>query len=237
MKGKFIVIEGTDGSGKATQTGLLMEALKKRGLRVETLDFPRYGENAFADLAGRYLKGEFGKINDLSPYYCVLPYMIDQYMASRQIKKWLDEGRMIITNRYTTSNFAFQTAKFKHPYQRRTFSSWLWKAAFEDLGMVKPDLVIVLYVPVKTAMGLVENKGKRGYLRKNQKKDIHERTYQYQKQVANEYLRMTKERKDWVLVRCIDNKERLMKKEEIHKRIINLLADRFNVLKHYLRGE
>lgn len=218
----FIVIEGTDGSGKATQTKLLLEYLEKNGKKTYTFDFPRYEENSFGGLAGRALKGEFGVFKEMSPYFAVLPYMIDQYLASRSIENSRN-GAYVVCNRYVTTNFAYRAAQIHNPVKRKEYRAWLYKAAFEDLGMSKPDLVIVLFVPPKISQKLILQKEKRAYLKGNQKKDQFERDVAYQEEVAKCYKQMVKEKPEWKMVNCVDEKGNLKSVEEIHKEIVRLV--------------
>jgi len=218
----FIVIEGTDGSGKATQTKLLLEYLEKQNKKTYTFDFPRYEENSFGGLVGRALKGEFGIFKEMSPYFVVLPYMIDQYLASRSIEDSRN-GSFVVCNRYATTNFAYRAAQIMNPIKRKEYRAWLYKAAFQDLGMSKPDLVIVLFVPPKISQKLILQKEKRNYLKGNQKKDQFERDVKYQEEVAKCYKQMVKEKPEWKMVNCVDKKGNLKLIEEIHKEIVGLV--------------
>lgn len=220
----FVVIEGTDGSGKATQTQLLINYLVSGGKKVKTFDFPRYEENAYGQLVGRALKGEFGVFKEMSPYFVVLPYMIDQFMASLEIEK-LREKIFVVCNRYVTTNFAYRLAQISNPKKRKEYRDWLYQAAFQDLKMSKPDLVIVLFVPPKMAQKLILQKGKRLYLKGNQKKDQFERDLVYQKEVAKCYLQMVKLKPEWKLINCVDKKGNLRPIEEIHQDVVKLVEN------------
>lgn len=215
----FIIIEGVDGSGKATQTKLLVEYLKREGKRVATFDFPRYEENAFGELVGRALKGEFGDLKLLTPYFLCLPFMIDQFMASRDIRE-ANHNAFVICNRYVTSSSAFMAAKIKDQKKRNAFRQWLAKAAYHDLKMTKPDLVIVLYIPTKIAQKLLALKAKRNYLKGSQRKDLHERDLEYQHEVAKSYQQMLKSDPTWKMINCVDAHGNLKSIEEIHQEIV-----------------
>ncbi len=111
-KGKFIVIEGIDSSGKGTQFGLLSKRIKKLGKEVLTADFPRYYSSEWGKMVGQFLIGKFGKFENVDPHLAVLPYMIDQYTWARDIgKPWLQKGGTIVLDRYFTSN-VHQVAKY-----------------------------------------------------------------------------------------------------------------------------
>ena len=218
MKGKFIVIEGTDGSGKATQLGKLQEYFKKQGFPFKTDDYPRY-EGCWGKLIGRYLMGEFGHPLEISPYFSCLPYMLDEYTGGKEIKKWVEEGTFVLSNRYFTSN-VHQVAKFKGQ-KRKKFREWLWDAGWNKLGIYRPDLVIVLLVPPKVAMKLVKQKETRKYT-KGRKSDKVERDYEHQKSSYREYLYMCKTDKKWVKINCC-RKGQIFPPEEIHQKVIKLL--------------
>ena len=105
--GKFIVIDGTDGSGKATQTELLVKRLAQAGYEVVMADFPQYGQKS-AGLVEHYLNGKYGTALDVGPYRASIFYAADRYDASFQIRQWLKEGKIVISNRYVTANMAHQ---------------------------------------------------------------------------------------------------------------------------------
>jgi dTMP kinase len=110
-KGRFIIIEGTDGAGKTTQLGLLKTWLENKGYKTKTLDFPQYQE-FWGSLVGRFLAGEFGTLDEVDPYLASPLYMLDQSTQSKNIRKWLKQGYFVLSNRYVTSSMGHQTAKF-----------------------------------------------------------------------------------------------------------------------------
>ena len=116
----FIVIDGTDGSGKATQTQLLVEKLKSLGFDVEIADFPQYGQKS-AGLVEEYLNGVYGSAQDVGPYRASILYAVDRYAASFKIKKWLEEGKIVVSNRYVSANMGHQAGKIKDYAERDKF--------------------------------------------------------------------------------------------------------------------
>jgi len=215
-RGKFIVIEGIDASGKTTQYNLLKRKLKSRKLKFITADFPRYYKSEWGKLVGRYLEGEFGGLDEVDPHLALLPYMIDQYTWSRDIGKlWISKGGWILSNRYFTSD-VHQIAKLKVK-KRKKFRNWLWTLGYKDLGMLEPDLVIFIDVPPKVAMKLNKAKQERTYL-KGKKEDLAEKSRKHQAASYDEYLLTVKNNKNWKRVRCL-TKGNLDSPQEIRKRV------------------
>jgi dTMP kinase len=224
-KGKFIVIEGTDGSGKKTQLDLLRENLKKCGQAFEVLDFPQYYSNFWGAMVGRFLNGEFGDLDDVSPYLVSPFYMLDQASRGDDIKNWKKEGKYILSNRYITSSMGHQTAKFPKEEQEE-YLRWLLEAGYKWLKVAREDLVIVLYVPPEISAKLVNGKdakGRKKYLKN--KKDIAEKNLEHQEKAAEVYVNLCKRFKHWKLINCVDKKGKLKGKNEIQKKILKLLEE------------
>ncbi|MFH1289412.1 MAG: hypothetical protein ABIH88_01690 [Patescibacteria group bacterium] len=226
MKNKFIVIDGTDGSGKSIQLELLSKAFNKKGLKIKTVDFPRYDETAWGELAGRMLMGEFGDPANISPYLTTLPYAIDQYFGSLKIQKLLSAGKTVLANRYFTSN-VHQVGKLDGK-ERVKFRKWLWNIGWNELKLTKPDLIIVLFVPVNISMELVNKKTQRNYT-KQEGSDLVERDKNYQQKAAEEYKRMCKTEKNWVLLKCTDKKGNLKSKQKIHQEVIRIINKKLKI--------
>lgn len=221
MRVNFVVVEGPDGTGKSVQAALLEKRMKREGHRVLVGDFPRYEQSAWGRLVGRFLKGEFGKLGDVSPYLAVLPYMLDEYTWSRDTARpFVKRGGKIVSNRYFTSN-VHQVAKLTGQKQM-DFRQWLWKTGYEDLGILRPDMVLVLDVGPKVARKLALQKGPRSYLG-GRRKDIAEKDFNHQEEAYGEYLRMTKTDPAWVQVRCITG-GRLDSDKVIHERIWGIVG-------------
>lgn len=172
MNGRFIVIEGTDGSGKATQTGLLVERLKNEGRKVAMIDFPRYS-NPSSYFIEKYLNAGYGDLGAIGPEKASLFYALDRYDASADLRSWLADGAIVIANRYVASNMGHQGSKIDDPEARRRFFEWVHALEYDTLGIPKPDMNIFLHVPSGIAYDLVAQKGDRAYL-KGGKRDMHE---------------------------------------------------------------
>src|SRR3990167_3067439 len=169
--GLFVVIEGSDGSGKGTQFKLLAERLRENGYDVVTFDFPRYEEPS-SYFVKEYLNGEYGTTDEVGPYTSSLFYALDRYQAAPQIHKALNEGKIVLANRFSGSNMAHQGTKFDLSEQRRGYFIWLDNLEFEMLKIPRPDKSLVLRVPANIAQQIVDNKDERSYTK--HKRDIHE---------------------------------------------------------------
>lgn len=219
-KGKLVVIEGSDGSGKGTQHSLLVDYLKAHHLPHATLDFPQYYKTFFGKWIGRFLKGEFGRVEDLPPYLLMFPYAADRWQAKSDIKQWLREGKLVISNRYTGSN-AYQAAKLPKR-ERERFIKWSFEMEYEAFGIPQEDLVIFLYVPFDVSQELLEDKSARKYMGNQKKKDIHEANEMLMREVEHVYLDFCSRFAHWVKIDCVQNGT-LLSKEEIHKKILAVL--------------
>ena len=149
MQGKLIVFEGTDGSGKATQSRLLCEELTRRGIPFRKLEFPRYQEESSA-LIRLYLGGAFGdKPGDVNAYAASVFYSVDRYASYKQDwGAYYEQGGLVIADRYTTSNAVHQTGKLP-PKQRDGFLDWLFDFEYRLLGLPEPTRVLYLDMPTE----------------------------------------------------------------------------------------
>ena len=175
-RGKFIAIEGTDGSGKTGQFERFILALPE-SVKIGTLDFPRYGEPS-SYFVQKYLSGKYG--GEVGPYAASLFYALDRFDAKLKILQWFEEERLVVANRYVASNMGYQGAKLVSKGEREKFYRWLYALEYETLGIPKPDLNIVLHVPAEIASELITKSGRQ--------KDIHEIDTAYQKRAEEVYL-------------------------------------------------
>ncbi len=170
--GVFIAIEGGDGSGKATHAKLLAEYAAAQGWNIYSISFPRYGEDS-SYYVEQYLNGAYGGTNDVPADLGVLPYAIDRYAASKDIREHLkDKKAMVIADRYMASNLAHQGAKIEDQAERKTFYERTKTTEYGVLGIPKPDKSIVLIMPTEHMQANVDKKDARSYTEK--KRDIHE---------------------------------------------------------------
>lgn len=205
-KGILIAIEGSDSSGKETQTKLLAQKLKKEGLKVKTISFPRYKEKSSFAIV-KYLSGKYGKTDEISARQASLFYALDRFDAKQKIKKWLKEKYIVIADRYTGSNMAHQGAKTKNKKELKQFLLWLYSLEYDTLKIPKPDINILLHVNSNIIKKIIKKK---------KKKDAHEKNFKYLKKVAKTYLEIAKKNKKIKIIECVKN-NKLLPAEEINK--------------------
>lgn len=216
----FIVIEGTDGSGKTTQTELLINRLKKEQYPVETVSFPQYGERS-AFMVEDYLNGEFGTATEVGPFAGSIFYATDRFAAKKKIAGWLANGSIVIANRYIGSNMGHQGGKLYDPEERKKFFDWNYNLEYTIFGIPRPDVNIILHMPAAVAQALVDKKGDREYLR-GKKRDIHEADLQHLSDAETAYLEMAKQFSDFTVLECAPHGT-LLTIEDIHEKIWSLI--------------
>lgn len=202
-KGKLIIIEAGDGSGKATQTKALYEHLQADGRRVRRVEFPDYGSDSSA-LVRMYLGGAFGeKAADVNAYAASTFFAVDRYASFRL--KWqadYEDGGIILADRYTTSNMVHQAVKLTDPQEREVFLAWLWDFEFGKLGLPVPDMVIFLDMDPAVADRLIAARAEA----KGTSKDIHERDTGYLHRCHRAYTELAA-KYGWQRVACSEQGE------------------------------
>ena len=197
MSGKLIVFEGTDGSGKATQTRLLCQALERQGITYQEIDFPRYGKPSAA-MVQEYLDGNLGrKPGDVNAYAASMFYAMDRFASYKQ--DWgehYDAGGLVIADRYTTSNAVHQASKLEGE-ARDTYLAWLYHTEYELFGLPKPDLVIYLDMPTEITERMMRAREQST----NTKADIHEQDEAYLKRCRANAKEIVGD-SGWVVVDC-----------------------------------
>jgi dTMP kinase len=219
QKGRFIVIDGTDGSGKATQTKLLVEELKLGGYPVEMTDFPQYGTKS-AGLIEEYLNGKYGQVG---PEAASIFYAIDRFDASFKIKEWLKAGKIVIANRYVTANAGHQGGKISDDFDRLRFFKWLDNLEYNIFGIPKPDLNIILHVPAKMAQKLVDKKSSldRKYVN-GKKRDLHEADLKHLQNAEKVYMEIARLFPNTKLVECVAG-GKLLDPQSVHNKVWELV--------------
>ena len=216
--GKLIVIEGTDGSGKSTQFRLLTDRLESEQVKFQKLVFPQYSEPSSA-LIRMYLGGEFGNSpSDVNAYAASAFYSVDRYASYRKVwGKWYEEGGLVVSDRYTTSNAVHQTSKEPED-KREDFLNWLYDFEYDKLGLPRPDLVIYLDVPTDFTEKMLRHRESETHTHA----DIHEQDMQYLA-TCRRMGRAAAEHYGWTVIRCVrDGAMRSM--EDIHEEIYRHVA-------------
>ena len=215
-KGSLVVIDGADGSGKSTQTKLLLQYLKEHKKPHKFISFPRYYTSFHGRHVGRFLQGEFsnGKSSEISPYLSSLAFALDRLTARDQIVEWLKEGNVVVADRYVSASLAHQGSKIQAS-KRKDFVDWLYSMEYKEHKLPKEDLVIYLYVPVKTAQKLMDAQGR--------KKDTADSDTKHQQQTIDMYQELVKKYKHWHMITCVNQKGELFTIDHIHRKIIDLL--------------
>ncbi|MCK4749892.1 MAG: dTMP kinase [Bacteroidales bacterium] len=201
----FVVIEGLDGSGKSTQLKMLREYLDGRNVPFKYIHFPRLEEGIYGKLIARFLRGEMGSNDQVDPYLVALIFAGDRTDASELIRKWMDEGYLVIVDRYVYSNIAFQCAKFSSEEERNSLRDWILEFEFEHNKLPRPDVNLYLNVPFEFTREQLKNTRDgedRAYLKGE--RDIHEENLDFQEQVRQVYLSLTHRVEDLEIIHCMD---------------------------------
>lgn len=196
-RGKFIAIEGIDGSGKRTQLDLLAHALKYRGVQCAQFSFPRY-DSSFGRLVARYLNGEFGPLPAVDAHLSALLYAGDRFESKGELEAALNSGKTLLVDRYIASNLAHQTARVS-PERRPEFLGWLKELEYGLYGLPVEDLVLYMRLPVTEAHRLVGLKKAREYT--TLQRDLQEADQKHLEQAALVYDQLASE-PNWITIEC-----------------------------------
>jgi len=203
MLGKLIVLEGNDGSGKSTQLELIKKYLEDAGLKYDFLHFPKYGHNEFSEVIAKFLRGEFGTVDEVDPYFVANIYAMDRYMYKPTLLQQLEDNDVVLLDRYVFSNLAFQGAKFEDRGKSGEIQNWINMFEFEFLKLPYPNLTLFLDVPINIVEErLKDRKGEdRDYLKGLP--DVHESDIPFQKKVRDIYI-LLKNAKNYHIVKCVE---------------------------------
>lgn len=185
----FIVLEGLDGAGKSTQIRMLRQLFADRGVESEYVHFPRFDSPVYGQLIARFLRGEFGGVQEVDPYLVALIFAGDRADAAPQIRQWLAEGKAVVLDRYVYSNVGFQCAKLPAGEERDRLADWIVNLEFGHNALPRPDLSLFLDVPfafTERKLSEAREGDDRDYLQGGQ--DIHEASLQLQQDVRSVYL-------------------------------------------------
>lgn len=218
MKGKLIVFEGTDGSGKATQTAMLCQRLEREGIPYRTLTFPRYGKPSAA-MVEEYLQGNLGKKpSDVNAYAASMLYAMDRYASYKQDwRDFFEAGGLIVADRYTTSNAVHQASKLPDD-ERKVFLDWLFDLEYRLLELPAPDLVFYLDMPTEVTEKLMRRREQA----EGSSADIHEQDAAYLR-ACRDNARAIANDCGWRVVNCArDGEPRSV--EDIHEEVFGVVT-------------
>ena len=201
----FIVLEGLDGAGKSTQIRMLRQLFADRGVESEYVHFPRFDSPVYGQLIARFLRGEFGGVQEVDPYLVALIFAGDRADAAPQIRQWLAEGKAVVLDRYVYSNVGFQCAKLPAGEERDRLADWIVNLEFGHNALPRPDLSLFLDVPfafTERKLSEVREGDDRDSLQGGQ--DIHEASLQLQQDVRSVYLASAAKDPSLRVVDCSD---------------------------------
>jgi len=216
-KGKLIVIDGTDGSGKATQVAYLAEHLQKDGYKIKVVDFPEYYKNFFGKFIGHCLSEQYYNWLNIHPKIASVMYAADRFESSEEMRNWLKNGYIVIANRYVSANQIHQGGKITSAKKRNDFLKWLNQMEYEVFKIPRPDLTLYLSLPIELTLKLLKdrnNKMKREYLKK--KKDVHESDVNFLINSRKSALKLVKEVPNFIKIEC-SKKGEILSRESIHE--------------------
>ncbi|MDR1527447.1 MAG: thymidylate kinase [Dysgonamonadaceae bacterium] len=225
MKGKLLVIEGLDGSGKSTQIELLKKKLDASGIQCRYIHFPMLNRGRYGELVAEFLRGEYGALHEVHPKLVALLFANDRKEHVETINHWLSRDYVVLADRYVNSNIAFQCAKIDDEAGKEKLKQWILDFEFGYNQLPLPSQSFFLDVPfdhVARSLSDTRKGDDRSYL--NGKVDIHEASLLLQKQVYNEYQKMIREQPDFTAIPCFDEKGKLLRPEVIHGRIFDSVA-------------
>jgi dTMP kinase len=197
--GKLIAVEGIDGSGKRTQVELLTLSLKARGHSVYATGFPQYN-SWFGKMVGQFLNGDLGPLEDVDPHFTSLLYAGDRFEAKPKLEAALNNGQIVLVDRYIGSNLAHQTARVP-PAKRSEFLEWIEHLEYGIYGLPREDLILYLRVPPREAQRLVERKSARTYT--SARKDLLEANLRHLEDAAEMYDSLSRSA-PWATIQCFD---------------------------------
>lgn len=219
-KGKFIVIDGTDGSGKKTQVELLAKTLTKEGYKVQIADFPEYEQNFFGKFIGHCLTEQYYNWLSVHPKIASVVYAADRWESKEKIAKWLAQGYIVVANRYVSSNQIHQGGKIADAKKRKAFIKWLDEMEYETFKIPRPDLTLYLSLPIEIILELIAKREssqmKRKYLKKN--KDVHENDVEFLENSRRSAEWLPKILKNFKKIEC-SKKGEILTREEIHEMV------------------
>jgi len=220
-KGKIIVFTGSDSVGCATQARLLADFLKSQGQSVWVRNFPSYEETSFGKLVGAYLRGEYGRREQVPIEAIALLFALDRYQFGPAIREKLDLGVWIVMGRYKESNWAFQSAGV-HPSERAALLSWMKQT---EVRLPDADATFLLRAPLNVAARWMRERPERPYMAEvpvMQNLDIHERSLDLQQEVRRVYEDLARQ-EGWITIDYVSDEGSIFNPAEVHERVVQEL--------------
>lgn len=220
----IIAIEGIDGSGKGTQSRLLVDALRETGREVEFFQFPRYEDTRFGREVGRYLNGEYGALDQVHPKFAAMLYALDRFESVSALKAAISAGRLVVCDRYVGSNLAHQSARV--PLEKQAeLQAWIRDLEYTVLGIPSPDIVFFLDMPPHRARALIASKDTRSYTDKGE--DLHEASGDHLRLALDVFRHLASENA-WRRIECADADGTVKPPRVVHETIMTALRQSFD---------
>ena len=218
----LIAIEGIDGAGKGTQAGRLVSTLREMGLRVDTLQFPRYSSTTFGSAIGDFLNGKFGSLNEVHPQLAAVLYAGDRFESRELLMRMIDDNDVVVLDRFVGSNLAHQSAKLEGA-ARTVLVEWIEKIEFDVFQLPRPTLTILIDMSSQMSRELVSRKAARDYT--EQEADLQESDLPYLERVRRCYLALAHSRLDWRTVHGLDEAGLLRTIDDVGEEIRRLVCE------------
>ncbi len=217
----LIVVEGLDGAGKSTQVKRLKEYILGTGKELKYIHFPRYDAPIYGEMISKFLRGDYGELNQVHPQLVALIYALDRKEASKEIRDALESGKIVLLDRYVYSNIAYQCSKIEDMQQRKELMEWIFRLEYQEYNIPRPDINLFLDVPitfVESSLGSerVQDSG-RDYLAGG--KDIHEQQIEFQIGVRKVYLSACESDKAFIRIDCGSPQGEMLSAESIFEKI------------------
>ena len=223
----LIVLEGLDGAGKSTQVKRLKAYLESRCKALRYIHFPRYDAPVYGDLISRFLRGDFGSVEQVHPQLVALLFAEDRHGAAPEMKQALGAGATVLLDRYVYSNISYQCAKLADPEEAAHLRKWILETEYGPFGLPRPDLNIFLDVPigfVEQSLAAHREGAERDYLEGGV--DIHEKDLSLQMRVRDEYRLQAASDPDFIVVDCADEKGSMLPPDAIFAKIKDVVDKR-----------
>lgn len=220
--GTLIAIEGIDGAGKGTQAGRLVNTLRETGLRVDSLQFPRYSATTFGTAIGDFLNGRFGSLNDVHPQLAAVLYAGDRFESRDLLLRMMEANDVVVLDRFVGSNLAHQSAKLDGA-ARTALIEWIEKVEFEVFKLPRPKLTILIDMSSQMSRELVSRKAARDYT--DQEADLQESDLPYLERVRRCYLALAHSRLDWRTVHGLSDDGSLRTIDDVGSEILSFAKE------------